>query len=294
MEAKKVVITGGLGHVGSHLVRTLGMIHSDLLQITILDDLSTQRYCSLIGLPQNTKFVESDYSKCASIIDDADVIIHLAAHNEALKSLSNVEEYYQNNVHRLKKLVNQVVTDSQIFIFPSTTSIYGSNENDIAPQSVYAQTKIEGERIVSTLPNHYILRLGTIFGPSRGMRFHTAINKFCLQAYLGQKLTIWKEYLDFTRAYLGLRDLSDTILEILKGTIPVGTYNLVSENKKLSDIINYIREIKLDVKVDLIDSPLKDQKSYEVSCDHIKKYVKISETLRNGIFRTMDYLEDNR
>ena len=51
-----------------------------------------------------------------------------------------------------------------------------------------------------------ILRLGTIFGVSKGMRFHTAVNKFCYQAAFKKPLTIWKTAYDQKRPYLDLQD----------------------------------------------------------------------------------------
>ena len=51
-----------------------------------------------------------------------------------------------------------------------------------------------------------ILRLGTIFGVSRGIRFHTAVNKFCLQSATNKPLTIWKTAMYQKRPYLDIND----------------------------------------------------------------------------------------
>ena len=51
------------------------------------------------------------------------------------------------------------------------------------------------------------LRFGTIVGPSPGMRFHTAANKFCMQAFLDRPFAIWKTALFQYRPYLSIRDL---------------------------------------------------------------------------------------
>ena len=65
--------------------------------------------------------------------------------------------------------------------------------NNLFAQSPYARTKINEERYIKkNLKKYIILRLGTIVGVSEGMRFHTAVNKFCYQASLNQPLTIWK------------------------------------------------------------------------------------------------------
>ena len=59
----------------------------------------------------------------------------------------------------------------------------------------YNLSKIEEEKYIRRkLKNYVILRLGTIVGVSNGMRFHTAVNKFCYQSSLNQPLTIWKKF----------------------------------------------------------------------------------------------------
>ena len=57
-----------------------------------------------------------------------------------------------------------------------------------------------------------IFRFGTIYGPSEGMRFHTAVNKFCWQAAMGQPITVWKSAYEQSRPYLDLNDASRAIL----------------------------------------------------------------------------------
>ena len=64
--------------------------------------------------------------------------------------------------------------------------------DELKPQSPYATTKLKEEDLVQTLAKHglraVVFRFGTIFGASTGMRYHTAINKFCWQAVMEQPL----------------------------------------------------------------------------------------------------------
>ena len=89
-------------------------------------------------------------------------------------------------------------------IIISSTSVYGKqssivDENckldQLQPQSPYAEVKLKEEQLVRKLLKAnkikaVVCRFGTIYGISSGMRFHTAVNKFCWQACLNEPLTI--------------------------------------------------------------------------------------------------------
>ena len=107
----------------------------------------------------------------------------------------------------------------------SSTSVYGSTKdlvdekcsiNDLNPQSPYAFTKLAEEKFILDLSKNRGLkattcRFGTIFGSSVGMRFHTAVNKFCWQAALKEPITVWKTAMDQYRPYLALTDACSAI-----------------------------------------------------------------------------------
>ena len=101
------------------------------------------------------------------------------------------------------------------------------------------------------------------------MRFHTAINRFCYDASLGNPLKVWKENYNQYRPYLGLNDAIDSILFFLNNNHWNSTYNILSGNYKLSNIIDNVRSI-LDIDVNMVDTPLLNQFSYEVSDSKIK------------------------
>ena len=113
------------------------------------------------------------------------------------------------------------------------------------------------------------------------MRFHTAVNKFCYQSSLKLPLTIWRENYNQVRPYLGLRDCYHSIMMAIDGKLPKGIYNVVSENKKLSDIVDIVRKHNPNIKIDFVDTPLLNQYSYNVNY----------EKIYNLGFRKMDRLK---
>lgn len=271
---KNLLITGGCGHIGSSLIRELSKDYS----VTVVDDMTTQRYCSLFNITRPIKFLEKDIADLTEQdIVDIDVVIHLASITDATNSFGDREQVETVNYTSTIKLMDLCKTTNCKFIFPSSTSVYGvaaekvyeDDPSFVNPQSPYAESKIKGEEYLKTCGLDYlILRLGTIFGGSRGMRFHTAINKFCYQASIGQPLTIWKENYEQYRPYLGLTDCIFAIKHFLDNDHWGQTFNVLSGNWKLSDIVEMIKS-KTEVTLDMVDTPLLNQYSYLVSNDKI-------------------------
>ena len=119
--------------------------------------------------------------------------------------------------------------------------------------------------------NYCIMRFGTIFGMSDGMRFHTAINKFCYQAAMGKKITIWKKFYKKKRPYLDLDDCVRSILFcIFNKKIKNETLDVVTINLKVIDIIKQIEKLK-KIKKTFVNTKILNQLSYEVVSDRLVK-----------------------
>ena len=282
-----ILITGGLGHIGSHLIRRIPFrrnSNKNILEpkednITVVDDFTTQRYCSLFNLPSRIHFLDMCISKIkAKHLKDVDIVIHLAAITDAESSFKNKENIEKVNLDFTKRLIGLCDESECRFIFPSSTSVYGvssktvheDNDAYLNPQSPYAETKIAIEKELMKYKSGSItLRLGTVFGTSPGMRFHTAINKFCYQAALGKPLTVWKENYHQKRPYLGLNDAAQAIIFMLENDAWDNTYNVLTNNYKLSEIIKVIKNIT-KVEIEMVNSPLLNQFSYEVSSKKIE------------------------
>ena len=165
-------------------------------------------------------------------------------------------------------------------IFPSTTSVYGTQAKvvdedslitELKPQSPYAESKLKAEQLLQNLGatrglRFVICRLGTIFGTSTGMRFHTAINKFCWQAVMGQPITVWRTAWEQNRPYLELGDAVNALeLIIDRGLYDCGLYNVVSINTTVRKIVETISSHYPDLTVQYVDTQIMNQLSYQVS-----------------------------
>jgi len=272
-----ILITGGCGHIGSHLIR-----YKNNFNITVVDNMLTQRYCSLFNLSRNIKFKEIDIKDIQlKDLNDIDVVVHLAAITNAAESFDNKDQMEEVNYSQTKDFIDLCEEAGCKFIFPSSTSVYGvaadmvyeDDDKFLNPQSPYATSKINIENYIKkTMSSYVILRFGTIFGVSEGMRFHTAINKFCYDASLGKPLTIWKQNYEQVRPYLGLNDAVRSIIHFLNNLQCFNqTYNVISGNYKLSDVVKSIEMVAGEIDLNMVDTPLLNQFTYDVSDGKVKK-----------------------
>jgi nucleoside-diphosphate-sugar epimerase len=279
----RIVVTGSLGHIGSQLIRELPSVLPGA-EILMLDDLSTQRYCSLFDLPVEGRyrFVETNVltANLPALFAGADAVVHLAAITDATSSFDNQDKVEEVNFAGTERVARACIEAGCALIFPSTTSVYGTqaevvDENcpvtDLKPQSPYAESKLKAERLLQTLGEReglrfIICRFGTIFGTSVGMRFHTAINKFCWQAVMGQPITVWKTALHQNRPYLELGDAIRALRFIIQKRLYSGAlYNVVTVNTSVNDIIEIIRLFVPDLEIQYVDTKIMNQLSYHVS-----------------------------
>jgi len=305
----KLIVTGALGHIGSYVVRELGLQFPGA-EIIMLDNLMTQRFPSLFNLPLSAKFrfIEADVTTfdLLPVFDGADAVIHLAAMTDAAGSFDNAELVEANNYQATVKVADACVATGARLIALSSTSVYGTqrevvsedcSEEDLSPQSPYARTKLREEQLVANLHTKKGLkvvscRFGTIFGVSPGMRFHTAVNKFCWQAVMGIPLTVWSTAYDQKRPYLDLVDAARAISLILRTDLFDGRlYNVVSVNATVRQVIDTLREFVPELEIKLVDSQIMNQLSYEVSCERFANAgFRPCGDLRRGIGETVALL----
>ena len=151
-----VLVTGGAGYIGSHVVR---LLIKKGLDVIVLDNLSRGHKASL---PQNIIFEEVDLldsDKLSAAIQKHKIesVIHFAAFAYVGESVENPEMYYRNNVLGSFNLINALKEKGvKIFVFSSTCSLYGnpltipiSEEETTKPINPYAKTKLMIEQILA-------------------------------------------------------------------------------------------------------------------------------------------------
>ena len=160
----KILVTGGLGYIGSHVVVEL---QNKGYEVIIVDDLSNSSLEVLDGIVQITGikplFQKFDLKKKFSVIEffnrhpDIDGIIHFAASKAVGESVNDPLKYYENNIHSLVFLLQELNNlNSPKLIFSSSCTLYGqADELPVTenapiknPESPYGNTKKIGEQII--------------------------------------------------------------------------------------------------------------------------------------------------
>ncbi len=293
----RIVVTGALGHIGSYLIRKLGVSKS-IESIILIDNLLTLRFPSIFNLPKNGKYSFYKYDLLNNdfeyLIKGSDVVIHLAAITDAESSFDQPDLVEKNNYISTSKVADACLKYDVRLLHFSSTSVYGTQktlvdenctENDLKPQSPYAKTKLKEEALILDYRKKGLkgvtLRFGTIFGISEGMRFHTAVNKFCWQAAMKEPITVWETAYNQKRPYLSLSDASRAIHHIIKNNLfEEGVYNILTCNQTVRDIVSIIKDNVENLEIKFVKSKIMNQLSYEVSN---KKFTKTGFSFRGNL-----------
>jgi nucleoside-diphosphate-sugar epimerase len=282
------LVTGGAGYVGSIVVdELLARGH----RVRVVDSLLHGSVPSLLLAwgKEDFEFVRGDVrdrSLMAEALKDVDKVVHLAA---------IVGDPACSREPELAREVNQGATIALLedarsaagverFIFASTCSNYGklegdtyaTEEFDLAPVSLYAETKVAAELQVLAAANGKLaptcLRLATVFGTSPRMRFDLTVNEFTRDVALDKDLVVYGE--QFWRPYVHVRDAARavaTVLDAPREQVSGEVFNVgdTGENYRKLDIVGLLQERFPEARVDYVHKD-EDPRDYRVSFDKVR------------------------
>jgi UDP-glucose 4-epimerase len=155
MNSKKVLVTGGAGYIGSHLVNELIKAGYN---VTVFDNLSTGKK---ENINPKAKFIEGDLSdqnfvKDILIQGEFEGVFHMAASLEVEESVREPIKYFKNNVENAIHLLEAMeIAGCKKIIFSSTAAVYGETDNKpvsetspLRPNNPYGANKLLVERMI--------------------------------------------------------------------------------------------------------------------------------------------------
>ena len=302
----KILITGACGHIGSYIAENADKIKG-VKELILIDNLESTKINSLFDKKRrvNTKFYKINVAmpNALSQFKKIDFVIHCASLTNAEKSFGIKKIMFKNNLNCMKNIINFSKKNNVKLIHLSSTSVYGVqkklvDEDDdslLKPRSPYAKIKILEEKMIKKERKnlkYMCFRFGTIAGVSKGMRFHTAINKFCLDASLGKKIKIYKTAFNQFRPYLSLRDAFKIFKFCIERKIFLNeTYNVHSGNFTVKEIIQKMKKFKRKIKIEFVKSKIMNQLSYKVNKTKIEKLgIKLNNNIQDDIKQTFKIL----
>lgn len=227
MKNKKVLVTGGAGFIGSHLVEKLVELGAN---VTVLDNLSTGSLTNLQKVSNAITFIKGDIktlNDCLSAARDCQIIFHLAAHVSVPESLQNPKECYETNVIGTLHMLEAARQNSiKRFIFSSSAAVYGPKEelcheeSICQPESPYGHSKLIGELLCQDYWHDYgvqtiCLRYFNVFGNRQNPHgsYAAVVCKFkqCMQQ--NKPITIFGDGLQ-TRDFIGVDSVVDANIQL--------------------------------------------------------------------------------
>ena len=178
---KNIIVTGGAGYIGSHLIE---LLIKKNFKVFIIDNLSTG-YKKLLN--KKAKFFNIDINQSNSIRkivlkNKIDSVIHLAAKLNVIEAEKKPKIYYKNNINGTYNLLEACrYTSVKNFLFSSTCAVYSDKvpyvkeNSETRPKGIYGFTKLKGEQMVKKYfkgkrKNYAILRYFNVVGASQGMK----------------------------------------------------------------------------------------------------------------------------
>ena len=299
-----VVIIGGAGYIGSHVVDLLiGSGRSvRVLDQLMYGDSSLERFKNHPNL-ELKKGDATDIKCLTEIMRGSSAVIHLSG-LVGDPACAVDKDFTRHQNITATQLVKDVAQSMGVhrFIFSSSCSVYGvsdvevSEDDRLNPVSLYAETKVDSEiELLKSNRDDFIvtiLRFATVFGDSPRPRFDLVANLFSIQAMVEGQITVMGP--DQWRPFIHVRDLAKAIILVLDAkpeTVQNQIFNVGDSrlNMTLMDLAVKVKAVSkkfgIDLKVNVIDGENIDKRNYAVSFKKIVNTLnfKASMLMEDGI-----------
>jgi UDP-glucose 4-epimerase len=228
LRARRVLVTGGVGFVGSHLVRRLlGLGY----EVTVLDYLSGGNVEYLADVSGRVLFVRGDVRNSGAVSEalmGVDVVFHLAALTDVLESFRKPMLYMDVNVGGTVNLLRCCVEDGvKRFVYVSSCAVYGDpvrlpidEGHPTNPLSPYGASKLAAEAYCGVYSKAYeletlVFRLFNVYGPRQSRAYAGVVAEFIKRVKRGEPPVIFGDG-EQTRDFIFVYDVAEFLVKALE------------------------------------------------------------------------------
>ena len=306
----KILVTGGAGFVGSHLIEEL---LSNGSSVVCLDDFSTGKKENLEHIKDKITIIEGDIRNSEIVkeaLKDVNQVYHLAAQISVTNSVRNPLLDATINIDGFITLLNEIQNSSvKRTVYVSTGgAIYGEPENIPAPEttseepiSPYGLSKLVGEKYLKWFNrthglSYAIVRPANIFGPRQDPLGEAGvISIFLGKIHNNDTMEIFGDGSD-TRDYIYVKDIAKICLTAMKSDLN-DTFNAgTGEQTSLLELVSIIEKVTNLSTVKKFCPPRPgDVKHISLDINKAKKSLNWSPQtkLEKGIQKTWEWYKDN-
>lgn len=313
MLALNLLVTGGAGFIGSHVV---DLFLSKGFSVKVLDNLHSGSISNLsrsLSRP-NFSFVKGDVRDLdlvKALVRGQDYVVHLAALVSVDEVASNPLLAHDVNVTGTLNLLEASRRfDVKAFVYASSCAVYGEAErlpiredHPLSPKSIYGASKLAGEAFVKAYMENYglrtfSLRLFNVYGPRmKSGPYAGVIYTFIEKALLDQPLTIYGDG-EQTRDFVYVEDVAQACLLALQRGKP-GTYNIGSGSAtSINKLAALVKELtgKANLDVNYANPRLGDIRFSCADVERARNDLSWSPraSLVEGLGRTITWLREAR
>ena len=256
----KLVVTGGAGFIGSHLVESLV---SNKYDVTVVDNSTNLNFNNLQSIKDKIEFNNLDildYEILKKSLKNADCVFHHAALTSVQDSFTQQQKYTDVNVKGTENIFKIAQEYGFKVIFASSAAIYGNTkqipikeESITHPINPYGETKLKSEKLSEFYAKKGVsitgLRYFNVYGPRQNKTYAGVITKFLEMIKNKKPLTIHGDGFQ-TRDFVFVGDVVEANLLAMKSSVNHALINIGSgiatSINELADMIMQLSGLKID------------------------------------------------
>ena len=301
----KILLVGGLGFIGKHLIRRIGEPHS----LTVLSDAEAAwknaSFVKTHGINLEIgDITDEDRVRNVMLTHSPELVVHLAALTGIKRCNENPSLAFSVNVFGTYNIVMGCVKCKSKLIFISSREVYGESVSDrtqecdpLVPNNVYGVTKLLGEKLVTWAGSRYnldytILRLTNVYGPDG--------DQYNVQAMIKKALTEGKIQIlggNQRMNFIYVEDVAEVVGRCFfdprssRQIFNVGAYDSISVEEVVSKLVSL-----LDVPPRIERLPMRDGETlnFRPSIEKLEKELdyRPTTTFTMGLRKTVEWYRD--